>query len=169
MAIQSLVKNLAGMNVADTLVYEKTATEKANERRAKNFRAALNLGRVHAPHPDTFNPIATKNSIALGRDELKYLQEKNGKVDKQKIGPVRTKDIADCIMEVTDALIGDSISPNIVGMNTTAAFGAQGGFNIGQLGNTDQFTELAGWYSDRSKGKAPRMPGRQTRRGNRPY
>ncbi len=166
MAIQSLQKNMSQMGIGETTVYQKVATEAQNIRRAKNFRAALNLGRVHAPHPDAFNPLATRNSIALGRDELKFLQERNGKVDKQKIGPIRTKDIADCIMEVTDALIGDSISTNIAGVDTMPALGAQGGFG---LGNTDKFTEMAGWYGDTAKGTRPYMPERQTIRGKKPY
>jgi hypothetical protein len=172
MAIQTLQNNLSQLGVRDTMVYVKTATWEGNMRRAKNFRAALNLGRVHAPHPDTYNALATKNSIELARQELKFLQEKNGRVDRQKIGPVRTKDIADCIMEVTDALIGDTITPHATGVSSEFALGAKGGFRLG-AGNTEQFAELAEWHrvsgADRSKGGDVWVPGRRTRRDKRPY
>lgn len=146
MAIQQLQSNLRNAGIGDTNVYSKVATPKVNERRWANFKAALNLGRVHAPHPDTFNPMATMNSIELGRNELKYLQVKNGRIDKQTIGPVHTKDIADCIAEVVDALIGDSIAGGTYGaLSSAPQFGAQGGFFIGK-GNTDSFGEFGGWY-----------------------
>lgn len=144
MAIQQLQENLRAANIQDTLVYEKFATPKLNERRAKNFRAALNLGRVHAPHPETFNPIATRNSIELVRNEFKYLQEKNGRVDKQSIGPVRTKDIADCMMEVVDALIGDAISPGYGGLGSPALGNQVSPAGL-MYGNTSNFSELSEW------------------------
>lgn len=146
MAIQVLNQELKKANVGDTIVREVTATAPGNKTRALNFRAALNLGRVHAAHPDYFNPLATHNSIELARDELKFLVEKNGKVDKQTIGPVKTKDIADCIMEVTDALIGDTVAPLQAGLTGGPQFGAQGGFGVGKIGNTDKFEELTGLY-----------------------
>lgn len=168
MAIQQLKHDLSNLGIGESMVYSKVATAALNDRRWKNFRAALNLGRVHAPHPDTF-PNSTKNSIELSRNELKFLQEKNGRVDKQSIGPIRTKDIADCIAEVTDALIGDTISSLHSNLGAGIEYGAQGGYGIGHIGNTDQFPELAELYSGLRKENprhTPRMPhrGRQTRR-----
>lgn len=146
MAIQQLSHSLKQMGIGDIQVFQKFATHQTNERRWKNFRAALNLGRVHAPHPDKFNPHARVNSIELAREEFKFLQEKNGRVDKQTIGPVQTKDIADCIAEVTDALIGDTLySVHSALANSTIELGAQGGYS---LGNTSQFGELANFYGD---------------------
>jgi hypothetical protein len=159
MAIQQLQDNLRRMGIGDTNVYSKFATPKVNERRWANFKAALNLGRVHAPHPDAFNPLARVNSIDLSRHELKYLQLKNGRVEKQSIGPIQTKDIADCIAEVVDALIGDAIAGGTYNaLNQAPQFGAQGGFFIGK-GNTESFGELGGWYQ-RSGGDVRGMIGK---------
>jgi len=166
MAIQQLTENLRKMNIQDTIVYEKPAYAKLNLRRAYNFRAALNLGRVHAPHPETYNPIATKNPIELVRNELKYLVEKNGKVDKQTIGPVKTKDIADCLMEVTDALIGDSLG-SIYDLGMTPALGMQVNPVGMVIGNTNSFSELREWSDRRRMGKPVRMPGRSIDRSRK--
>jgi hypothetical protein len=111
--IQILQDNVRKMNI-DTNIYSIFASPKVNDVRAKNFRAAINLGRVHAPHPNTYHTFLSrkgdpKNSIELVRNELKFLTEKNGKVDRQTVGPVQTKDIADCMMTVVNTLIGDSI------------------------------------------------------------
>lgn len=115
-AIQQLRRKVVEMGINDVRVREKTATPAVNQRRWDNFKAALYLGRVHAPAP-----VGQLNarSLELVKDELKFLQVKNGKVVKQDIGPVTTKDMADCVAEVTDALIGDSLS------GTKAALGAQ--------------------------------------------
>lgn len=159
MAIQQLQKNLRDMNIQDTMVYEKFATPKLNLRRAYNFRAALNLGRVHAPHPDTYSAFASKNPLELVRNELKYLVEKNGRIEKQTIGPVQTKDIADCMMEVTDALIGDTLG-SIYDLGSTPALGGQmhpAGF---MAGNTATFNELSEWARERNGARATRIPGR---------
>lgn len=139
--IQILQDNLRKMNLSDTNVYSIFASAKVNEVRAKNFRTAINLGRVHAPHPSTFNPGARVNSIELVRNELKFLQEKNGRVDRQTVGPVQTKDIADCMMTVVNTLIGDSIT-NMYGNlgGVLPALGGQRG------GNTSNFPELESMY-----------------------
>jgi len=140
--IQILQENLRKMQNVDTNVYSIFASAKVNEVRAKNFRTAINLGRVHAPHPSTFNPAARVNSIELVRNELKFLVEKNGKIDKQTVGPVQTKDIADCMMTVVNTLIGDSIT------NMYSGLGSQLpalGHSLG--GNTSQFPELDSFSS----------------------
>jgi hypothetical protein len=145
MAIQQLQDNLRRMGITDINVYSKFATPKLNERRWGNFKAAMNLGRVHAPHPETFNPMARVNSIELARNELKSLQIKNGRVDKQNIGPIQTKDIADCIAEVVDALVGDAISgATYDALSASPTFGAPGGYQIGK--DAFEFAELADWY-----------------------
>lgn len=147
-AVQQLQVELKNQAI-DTNVYIKPGTQKLNDQRWKNFRAALNLGRIHAPHPDTFNPLATRNSIELARNELKYLIDKGGKVDHQTIGPVKTKDIADCMAEVVDALIGDSLTPTMAGMSTSPALGHGLGSRPGHSsGNTEAFPELTGWYTN---------------------
>lgn len=91
-------------NKIKTTVKEETFTAPANKKRAKNFKSALGMNWVHA-FPDTFGPEDT----CLLQQELKFLQDKNGKVDHQTIGPVQTKDLADCLMVLVDRMIGDQV------------------------------------------------------------
>lgn len=79
-------------------VYERTATYEQNWRVAETFKSALNMGLVHAPEHE------------LAKLELKFLQENNRRVDHPTSGPVQTKDVADCLMIVTYALIGDQMA-----------------------------------------------------------
>jgi hypothetical protein len=148
MAIQQLIQNLHEKGIGETQVWEKTADAGKNRRRALNFRAALNLGRVHAPHPDTYRG-GVKNPIELARQELIRLQEKSGRVDKPSIGPIKTKDIADCIMEVTDALIGDTLHQNQPGLEGAIALGGSAGWSP-VSGNTMQFPEFSSWMGKRT-------------------
>jgi hypothetical protein len=158
--IQSISKEIA-KNGIPVNVYETTATKALNMQRANSFKTALNLGRVHVPHPTSYKGAGANNPIELAQFELKFLREVNGRVDKQTFGPVKTKDIADCLMAVTDTLIGDTLwdAPSF-----DMALGAPGGFSIG--GETP--AELTGWYPNdkmhnqirQSKFRMPRMFGR---------
>lgn len=126
--IQMLQEEARRIGAWETNVFVKPGTVPQNRRRANNFKAALNLGRVHAPHPNTSNAI--RNSLELGRNELKFLQEKGGRIEKQSIGPVQTKDIADCIMEVVDVLIGESLMAEMDLLGQQMQFGAQQGYSL---------------------------------------
>lgn len=133
--IQWLNTWLRDNNLTKTRVYEKTATAQYNWNRAEVFRTGLYQGLVHIPL-DTAD--AEWSSL-----ELKNLQQINTagrfpRIDKQEIGPVQTKDMADCIMEVTEALIGNVIA-NQTRANLGAlpvSLGASGGYQIG--GRNDQ-------------------------------
>lgn len=100
-------------------VYEITATVKHNFERAENFKIALNQGWIHAPRYEQ------------AEKELRFLQLKNGKVEKQDSGPVVTKDVADCLFEVAQEILGSQVGAFING--TLADFGvsgmAMGGFD----------------------------------------
>lgn len=130
--IQRLRQLLADRNIGSVIVTEEFATSEKNWNRAETFKTAINHGLVHAPskdaHPD----------IELVSQELKFLQQKNSqgkfpKVDKQDIGPVRTKDMADCMMEVTQSLIGNIMAQDMRDrlMNTVMVPGSPGGYQIG--------------------------------------
>lgn len=112
----------------NTRVFEVTATSEVNWNRWETFKTALNLGLVHIPIdcPDSLYSI----------EELKFLQQKNTsgrypRVDKQDVGPIRTKDVADCICEVTAHLIGDFIADRNANLSEGIRMGAQGGYPIG--------------------------------------
>lgn len=84
-------------------VFEITATRAHNWKRAENFKTALNMGWVHAPYYE------------LAELELKFLQEKNGAVEKPTMGPVQTKDVADCLMECVYTIVGQQVQNFIAG------------------------------------------------------
>jgi hypothetical protein len=144
MAIQQLRKNISQLAITDVRVREVTATAAVNKRRWDNFKAALYLGRVHAPAP--FGQL-NERSLALGRDELKFLQLKNDKVVKQDQGPLQTKDIADCIAEVVDALIGDTLAGHRGELaDRRMEPGAERGYSIGGHRGRNAFSEF---YSEK--------------------
>lgn len=76
-------------------IFEKTATKDHNWERAENFKVCLNQGWIEAPYYEQ------------AELELRFLQLKNGKVEKQDAGPVQTKDVADCLMECVWTILGE--------------------------------------------------------------
>jgi len=146
--IQTLQYALQDKGIEGCRVYVKTATLEHNWFRAETFKTALNHGLVHAPN-DT-------EDLELASNELKFLQQKNTggrypRVDKQDIGPIRTKDMADCMMECVDGLIGNVLAQTMRDRAVSAvmATGAPGGFRIGgqhQPSLADLHPNLAGYY-----------------------
>ena len=84
-------------------IREEKFTKESNMRRAERFKSALGMNWVHS-YRDPFGP----NETSLLEQELKFLQEINGRVDKQKFGPIRTSDLSDCLMVCVDALLEDN-------------------------------------------------------------
>jgi hypothetical protein len=133
----------------ETRVFENTATAQTNWNRAEIFRTALNRGLIHAPYdtPD----------CEWASQELKFLQEiKTGRiprVEKQDTGPVTTKDVADCMMEVVEATIGDlmasQLRQDLTGERVRHA--APGGYPLGRdsMGTGSAGTPLADFYGSR--------------------
>lgn len=130
--IQRLQQRLLEKNI-NCRVREIVATNEINWKRWEVFKTALYRGWVHAPS-DTAD-------IEWSKLELKYLQEvktggKHPKVDRQEIGPVQTKDMADCIAEVTYSLIGnmfiDQARERLA--NSVVVGGSPGGYGIGNGG-----------------------------------
>lgn len=129
--IQELQERLTAGNIS-TRVYEKVATNELNWMRWEVFKTALYAGLVHAP-------CDTEDDKYAGL-ELKFLQEnrtggKYPKIDKQDIGPIQTKDMADCIAECTHSLIGNLMANRTrERLNTALVGGAPGGYGIGFSG-----------------------------------
>lgn len=109
-------------------VHQATFTVQTNQIRAERFKSALGMGWVHSPK-DALGP----DNQSLLELELKFLQLKNGKVVKQEIGMITTKDLADCVMEVTSELLSDQIDryERTRGLNARLVFGAKGGYHTG--------------------------------------
>lgn len=158
----------------ETRVFQTKPTAQYNWDRAEIFRTALYQGLVHAPND-------TQDSFDAG-EELKYLQEiKTGRVprvEKQDIGPVQTKDMADCMMEVVQVLIGDSMAREQradLGRQGMA-LGAQGGYPIGGPDRggygrpVGRHPGMAAFNAERnSRGRAARVNATPTRSfGGRP-
>lgn len=122
-SVQKLVKKVARARMPKQVsVFERTATNALNWKYAETFKAAINMGLVHAPSHDE------------GMLELKFLQKPPGinRVDHPTVGPVQTKDIADAIMITTYALIGDWISGYKEMLNAATPTGALMGGLHGQ-------------------------------------
>jgi hypothetical protein len=129
--------------IGETRIREKVATVRVNYQRAHVFKTAINLNLVHAP--------LDSSTSELAKNELKFLQERNGKVDRQTTGPVITKDVADCMMEVVNALVGNHLA--FIDPNIHMGMGAQGGFGsdaaIGRLG--EGLSHPGDFYSPRQQ------------------
>ena len=125
--ISFLRKNLRAKGI-QTRVFEKTATSKGNWNRAEIFKTAVNHNMIHAPYDTADCQYASL--------ELKFLQEIKSaripRVEKQDVGPVQTKDIADAMMEVVEACIGDSMAKESrADLGESMRMGAAGGYSMG--------------------------------------
>lgn len=130
--IQTIQRELRLRGIGEVHVYEKTANIQGNWNRAEVFRTALYRNLVHAP---SYTPVYP--DLHHSSEELKYLQEirtaRVPRIEKQDSGPVTTKDMADCIMEITEALIGNTIAREVRGeMASSLRSGAMGGYGIGR-------------------------------------
>lgn len=94
------------------IIKEETFTVQSNQAMFEGFKSALNLGWVHAYH-DSLYGSREERYEGMGKSllelECKFLSEKNGKVVKQEVGPVTTKDLFDCVATVTTRLLKDSL------------------------------------------------------------
>lgn len=122
--IQTLRQVLNDKRIGGTQIKQVTATAKLNWNRWETFKAALNRGLVHIP--------ADCEDSWWASEELKRLQIKNGRVDHQDMGIVKTKDIADCIAECTAYLLNTEHGFRANPLNEPPAYGAEGGFGIGK-------------------------------------
>ena len=99
----------------NTRILEKTFTVKENQDRFERFKSALNLGWLHAPR-DNF----AEEGRSLLELEMKFLQVKNGKVDRQEVGPVQTKDLFDAVAVVCVDLLHASLDKWWTAINRTS-------------------------------------------------
>lgn len=100
-------------------VVQENFTMQANQSRFEKFKSAINLGWLHG-YRDTFGDAQT----CLLEQELKFLSEVNGKVDKQSFGPITTKDLADCVMVVTTSLLHAALDQWVARLGVNSSFGS---------------------------------------------
>lgn len=146
-------------------VFEKTATQQLNWTRFETFKAAINMGLVHAPY------------YQEAKEELTFLTKPDGsnRVVPPSSGPVQTKDIADCMVECVHVLLGEQMK-NFLNKDLRN-FGPQGSLpgGIDPLRHLDAATKdgvlpqeaLSGFARSRGGGRPeggsqrrPRMPRR---------
>lgn len=139
--IQSLHYKLIEKGIGGVHVGKRQPTNTEQWHQWENFKTAINHGLVHAPIDclaiDPYGPD----------EELKFLQKKatsgnSPRVEKQDIGPVQTKDMADCMADCVESLIGNVLAEQIRqrAVQATMALGAQGGYPIG--GNDNERPSL---------------------------
>jgi hypothetical protein len=124
------------------IISEDTFTPTSNMRRAERFKSALGMGWIHAFRDDYGN-----DGACLLEDELRFLQEVNGKIKKQSVGPVQTKDLADCLMVCVDQLLED----NFRRLETRGRLGSTQLLSTGQGG---YHTPLTTYYDDSDRSSA---------------
>lgn len=127
--IQELSEKLNDRNIP-TRVYMKPATAELNWKRWEVTKTSIYAKLVHAPND-------TEDAVWCSQ-ELKFLQVQGGtskfpRVDRQEIGPVQTKDMADCVAECVNTLIGNQISNRTRERLSTSALygGSPGGYALG--------------------------------------
>ncbi|MFD8650680.1 hypothetical protein [Streptomyces mirabilis] len=122
---QKLVKKVAKARLPKKVnVFIRDANATYNWQVAECFKAAINMGLVHAPN--------VEGSYEEGALELKFLQKapNANRVDHPTVGPVQTKDIADAIMITTWSLIGEWITGYKEMLNAASVTGVmQGGLH----------------------------------------
>lgn len=166
--IEWLTKELRAKNIGGVRVYKKTASAASNWNRAEVFKTALYRDLVHAP---TGDPDSKHCGL-----ELKYLQQTNSggqypRVDRQLIGPIQTKDVADCAMTVVEELIGNEVrGETMENLSTGIRMGAVGGFRIGSYEElrqsaTNPYAKLGRTGEQMRGGRRERVTGNALRHG----
>ena len=145
------------------MVGEVLFTEKENQRRMEKFKSALNLGWMHS-----YRDVFYEGGGSLLEMEMRFLAERAGKVVKQDIGPVTTKDLFDAVSVVATELLRDSLDRYNGRSLTTPSFGSTeaAGLKSGrELIRTGAINRLASQLDD--KLGATDNPARQMLTANR--
>lgn len=136
-------------------IHEVTATAGLNWKKAENFKVALNQGWIRAPQYDQ------------AELELKFLRlvatATSMRVDKQDLGPVRTKDVADAMFECVWSLLGEQIENYRKGFAAAPTPGVQGGIDPFSSRMSSEAEKV---FQALGGGAAGRMTPQDIRRGN---
>jgi len=100
-------------------VAEVTFSEKENQIRMERIKAALNLEWVYSYRDDFY-----EDGGSLLEMEMKFLEERNGKVVKQDVGPVTTKDLFDSFSVVVSDLLHAALERYGGGNMATMLYGS---------------------------------------------
>lgn len=165
-SVQALQKMVRGAHLPkNVIVYERTVTAALNWSTWETFKAALNMGFVHAP------------AHGEAKDELRFLQKPEGK---QKVvpadsGPVQTKDIADTICICTARLLGEQmkayLAKDLRNQRPHAAMQSPDAMDRFSPESGNPYAGALGGLAGRgalSRGMRPGMPGMMGRAGRVP-
>ncbi|QDH91680.1 terminase [Mycobacterium phage Phrappuccino] len=138
-------------------VSEVNFTEKENQSRFEKVKAALNMEMVSS-YRDTWY----EDGGSLLEMELKFLSMRGGRVVKQDVGPVTTKDLCDAFCVVVSDLLHDTLERYSSG--TDMAVGAYGSTNVAALRSGRELERIG---SGESNNRARRAMADLTRARNR--
>ena len=144
-------------------VREVSRTANLNWRHAELFKAALNMGLIHAPMLKLDGEVNYASSEA--ELELRFLEEKNGRVDHPSSGPVQTKDIADTIMEVVVTLIGRQMATFLGMQFEEVGLSGSAGDGLNPYRNTTQTNQVGQKLSEAMGGRGLANAGAARSRG----
>ncbi len=150
--VDRLKKRIREMRPAHkAIILEEKASLQSNMRRAERFKSAIGMNWVHS-FKDNFGPEGT----CLLEQELKSLQLKNGKVQKQNFGPIRTEDLSDSLQHCVDNLLEDNFHKLEIRDKlgkTTLGIAAMGGYhshtpselaNVGKVSARQKLNSFSG-------------------------
>jgi hypothetical protein len=128
-------ERLAEFGQFNTRVHEIVWDAHTRQQKWERFKTAAGENWVHSYRDLYWESIGEggRNGSLL-EQELKFLQERNGKVVKQDIGPVTTDDLSDCVATVVSELLHDQIERMFVRERLGEArpvIGLQGGYHTG--------------------------------------
>lgn len=144
-AIQRIRRHVAeSRKPKRTDVYEVTATAKLNWLQAEIAKAAINLGRIHAPMLDMHGSV--HDPSVLAELELRFLQRVGQKVDHPSSGPVQSKDVADamfaCIWQLIGRDMAEEIGLQLMGLTGTSMPGGSSPYST-MTGHSGARTDVA--------------------------
>lgn len=169
-----LRKRLMGESLPKQVkVREVTRTQQVNWRHYELFKSAINMGLVHAPmylhERDEDGQWKINYASSEVENELKFLEEKNGRVDHPSTGPVQTKDIADTMCEVVVSAIGKQLA-TFLGQELDAlglSGGAPMGTDPGRRTRTEGASEAGQRFNEAMGGRGMQQRSAPPSRGMR--
>jgi hypothetical protein len=162
--VDSLKKRIRAMRPAHrAMIIEEKASLQSNQLQAERFKSAIGMNWVHS-FKDQFGP----EESCLLEQELKFLQLKQGKVQKMTYGPIRTSDLSDCIFSCVNNLLEDNFHKlelrDRLG-KTTLGVAAMGGYhshtpnelaNVGQVSGRQKLKSFSSsWRSYNNQSHDP--------------
>lgn len=163
--VQSLTRRAARAQLPTRPdIFIVPATKQLNFVRWEVFKAAANLGLVHAPvYFDDGQPC---EASAIAEAELKFLQRRGNRIDHPTAGPVQSKDVADAMCECVWKLIGAELAIEIGQALSEISIRGVAGRGLRTLAGQERATQEQEVFDALSRltarGRRDRMPPQHT-------